>query len=269
MYVRYILHYPLYYSASLLILYGKAKKRGFSALFGLPLCRPLHCSSSPLRAASSRLFFRRCAASCPSQPRRGRRSWPSFPPQNGQTDVAARFTGVPLPPFDPGAVSQCRGRQHTPYPPLWPSRRYKLPPRIIFLFFFIHPHFYFFLIPVCCCFSIYIVFSFICPFFFDFSRSFVADDSFPIFGCFMRLNRRFLVFALCTSFACFIRGAVLRVAYIMLTLRISRILPFICVLRHFYSSADSFLVRMYFSRLNRRYCRCSYAQRVYCFPNDC
>ena len=105
--------------------------------------------------------------------------------------VACRRPLWPRRPPDTAAAAHI-----PPTPPLWAARRPKLPPRIFFYFLFsIHPHFYFFLIPICCCFSIYIVFSFICPFSFDFSRSFVADDSFPICRRDMRLNRRFRVCA--------------------------------------------------------------------------
>ena len=198
---------PPYYPPLILYYRAKAKKRGFSALFALLFAA--RC------VAPLRLF----APSCP--PHRGRLSLclrvsrlllchPALPTaavasmpvlcvaQNGQTDVAARFAGHAV------AIFGQDGRQIQPLPPtyplpppLWAPRRRKLPPRIFFIFFIflfsIPPHFIFIFLFSVCRFSVCIVFSFICPFFFDFSRSFVSDDSFPIRCCDMRLNHRFLV----------------------------------------------------------------------------
>lgn len=144
---------------------AKAKNADFSALFAPSLCRPLRCSSSPLRAASRPQPFtfapavgpRRLACLCappsrPSKPHRGRRFWPSCPLQNGQTDVAARFAWRAAALFGQG------GRQIQPRPPMYPlpppygprgDQNY-LPANFFYFLFFlfsIHPHFIFYFSP--------------------------------------------------------------------------------------------------------------------------
>ena len=212
--------------------------------------------SAPLRHRALRASKRangRCSAFCGA---RYRPLWPRRPP-----DTAA---AAHIPP---------------PTPPLWPSRRLKLPPRIIFyfLFFIFHPSpFLFFLIPVGRCFSICIVFSHICPFFFDLTAFLCAADSFPICYCFMPLNRRFHACMYCAvgSFRIHWRLPALefRVLFEMLfrvLCAFSFILPFSRVLRHFYSFADSFLTYAYFRCLNRRYCVLRCSAFFGCFINDC
>ena len=138
--------------------------------------------------------------------------------QNGQTDVAARFAGArrrPLWPIRPPDTAVPAHVPPTP-PPMGFAAIQTTSPQIFLFFIFHSSPFLFFLIPVSCCFSVYIVFSFICPFFFDFSRSFVAADSFPICCRDMRLNRRFRVCAYYVGcLSTFVNVAFIGVAHIV------------------------------------------------------
>ena len=153
---------PPYYPPLTLSYRAKAKKRGFSALFALPLCRPLRCSSSPLRALSpspSPPFAPRlrvspvCCCAIMPFPTAAVALCPSFASlKTGKRTLQRVLRGTPSPSLAKTAARYRRGRPHTPLPPPYgPRGGANYLPAYFFIFYFlfsIPPHFYFYFSPL-------------------------------------------------------------------------------------------------------------------------
>ena len=149
--LRYILHFP---HISLYSYRAKPRNAKFRPFPPPPLCRPLRCSSSPLRARLTpsaphlRALRVVCASAFLVRALR-HRALQGLKRATGR--CSAFCGGAPPPSLADTAARYSRGRQYAPPPPpppLWASRRYKLPPRKFFYFFIFHSSaFLFFFFP--------------------------------------------------------------------------------------------------------------------------